>query len=59
MKLLVENRRRLSAKGEAAWIPAPLVTSWEDQWVAEENGILYKTARGRAPVQGMIVYFRR
>ncbi len=55
----MENRRRLSAEGEAAWIPAPLVTRREDQWMAEENGILYKAARGRAPVQGMIVYFRR
>lgn len=57
MRLLVERRRRVSAEGEAAWIPAPLA-SWQDPWVGEENGLLYKAAKGRTPAQALIVYFR-
>lgn len=58
MDRLVHKQRRLSMTGEAAWIPAPL-TSQNDPWVTEENGLFYKAARGRAPAQALIVYFRR
>lgn len=54
---MVERRRKLSAEGEAAWIPAPFA-SWQDPWVGEENGLLYKAAKGRTPAQALIVYFR-
>ncbi|CBN79756.1 conserved unknown protein [Ectocarpus siliculosus] len=57
MDRLVYKQRRLSMAGEAAWILAPL-TSQHDPWVTEENGLLYKAARGRAPAQALIVYFR-
>lgn len=57
MRLLVERRRKLSADGETAWIPAPLANP-QDPWVGEENGLLYKAAKGRAPAQALIVYFR-
>ncbi|CAM9152661.1 unnamed protein product, partial [Ectocarpus sp. 13 AM-2016] len=57
MDRLVYKQRRLSMAGEAAWIPAPLM-SQHDPWVTEENGLSYKAARGRAPAQALIVYFR-
>eukprot|EP00752_Nemacystus_decipiens_P007651 g6840.t1 len=57
MKLLVEKRRKLSAEGQADWIPAPLA-SWQDPWVGEENGLRYKAAKGRTPAQALVVYFR-
>lgn len=64
MRVMLEEKRRFLADlGEDEgphyddWLPAKL-THGDDPWCIEENGVLYKAARGRSPSETLVVYFR-